>query len=117
MVEDDHLAKTNRPLRSVFRRYRRAILEFGDDIVVDPTYESYIAFSFNRPRSNASRRIANFSIGRSCFLIWLNIRPGTISDPSGLTWETGNGHTITIKDERNFDKVVLLLKQAYLRNK
>jgi len=113
MTEDEHLAKTSDHIQGVYRRYRKAIRAFGDDVTVNPTKVKYIGFVVDNGRK--SRRMANFHIGKQSLKIWLNLK--TIKDPKRLTLRTAAGHTVGVKDDQNFDYIVELLRQAYLKNK
>ena len=112
--EADHLANASNHIQSVFQRYRKGILEFGNDVLVNPTDVSYIGFMVSARRN---RRIAAFTIGKQSFKVWLHVEPGTLHDPNHLTQKTKAGHTITIRDDKNFDYIVGLLQQSYVRNK
>jgi predicted transport protein len=110
-TEADHLNKASSSIQSIYHRYKNAIVQFGGDMTVHPTEKKYIGFRVN------NRRMANFHIGKQSFKIWLNIKPGRINDPRGLTRQTKEGHTIRIEDEQNFEYVINLLRQAYAKNR
>src|SRR5215216_4555867 len=109
--EPDHLSKATNNIRSIYGRYKKAIVQFGTDVSIHPTEKKYIGFRVN------DRRMANFHIGKQSFKIWLNIKPGTINDPRKLTRKTEAGHTIRIEDDSNFEYIVNLLRQAHSRNR
>lgn len=109
--EADHLSNASTHIQSIYERYKKAILQFGNDVSIHPTEKKYIGFRVN------NRRMANFHIGKQSFKIWFNLRPGTLRDPRRLTRQTDKGHTIRIESETNFEYFVSLLKQAYVENR
>src|SRR5215471_3838894 len=111
LSEADHLSKASAYIQSIYSRYKREIMQFGNDVSIRPTEKKYIGFLAN------GRRMANFHIGRQSFKIWFNIRPGTLRDPKNLTTRTEAGHTIRIEDDSNFAYVVDLIRQAHIRNR
>jgi len=82
LSEADHLSKASAYIQSIYSRYKREIMQFGNDVSIRPTEKKYIGFLAN------GRRMANFHIGRQSFKIWFNIRPGTLRDPKNLTTRT-----------------------------
>jgi predicted transport protein len=111
MSESDHLSKASANIQSIYHRYKQAVMQFGSYVSIHPTEKKYIGFRVN------ARRMANFHIGKQSFKIWLNVKPGTLNDPRKLTRQTEAGHTIRIEDDRNFEYVVNLLRQAHTKNK
>lgn len=109
--EADHLSNTSVYIQSMYERYRKAILQFGNDVSIRPTEKKYIGFRVN------GRRMANFHIGKQSFKIWFNVKPGTMRDSRRLTRQTDKGYTIRVEDETNFEYIVGLLKQAYMDNR
>ncbi len=112
--ESDRLRKASESVRSLYRRYKAAIIEFeehGGTLTCHATAKRGITFSVN------GRRFAFFTIQKGNFKIWLKIKPGTLNDPKKLTTRTAIAHTISVHDDEHFDYIVGLIKQAYLKNK
>ena len=109
--EADHVSKASPNTRALYHRYREAVLTFGEDVTINPTETKYIGFRVN------DLRFATFHIHPGHFKIWLRIKPGSIDDARRLTNQTQAAHTMRVSDDRHFDYVVDLLKQAYVRNR
>jgi len=105
------LKKASPSIKSLYLNYKEEILKFGEGISVKPV-ERYIGFWVN------GRRFANFHIHEYRCKIWLGIEPHALKDPNNRSRETKIARTIQdIRDERDFDYIMGLIKQAFLKNK
>jgi len=113
--EEEHLQKASGEVRSLYFRYRAAIVGFGDR-------GARITWHGNKKKTRVTfevntRRFTSVTIQKGNLKFWLKVRPGSLADPKKLTRRTQVGHTISVRDDTNFDAVVGLIRQAYSRNK
>jgi predicted transport protein len=108
--EATHLSKTNHETKALYLKYREAILAFGDGIRVKPVGR-YIGFWVY------GRRFVNFHIHEQHFKIWLGIKPGSLNDPKKLTRRNQAGHTVSVRDDEQFEYIVGLIRQTYSRKR
>jgi predicted transport protein len=110
----DRLSKASDTVRSLFQRYKTAISKFealGGTVTCRPTGRGF-SFFVN------GHRLATFTIEESNLKIWLKVKPGALKDPAGRAHRTKIANTVQdIRDEHDFDYIIGLIKQAYLKNR
>src|SRR6266446_23195 len=112
--ERDRLNTASDTIRSLFERYKTAILKFdqlGGKVSCRPTGRGF-SFFVN------GRRLATFTIQENNLKIWLKVKPGALKDPAVRAHPTKIASTVQdVRDEHDFDYILGLIKQAFLRNK
>jgi predicted transport protein/predicted RNase H-like HicB family nuclease len=108
-TERDHLLKANQAVGSLYENYKRAILEFGDDVRIKPVGR-YIGYL------RAGRRFANFHVHIDHMKIWLAVKPGALRDPRNRAHITQDWNTVwDVRSREDFQYIVGLIHQAYNR--
>jgi predicted transport protein len=108
--EAHHISNASQNIKTLYQRYREAVLNFGNGITIKPT-QRYVSFRVNE------KRLVNFWIHPGHFKIWLDIKQRSINDPRQLATPTDAGHTLIVSDEQHMEYNLGLDKQAYQRNK
>jgi predicted transport protein len=108
--EANHISNASQNIRTLYQRYRDAVLNFGNDITIKPT-QKYVSFRVNE------KRFANSWIHPGHFKIWLDIKQRSMNDPRRLATPTDAGHTLIVSDDQHREYIIGLVKQAYERNK
>lgn len=114
-TEEDHLSKANDELKELYNKFRDVIMGW-DDIEVEAK-KLYIAFK-------GSRNIADVVVQSKSLKIFINLRAGELDDPKELVrnisevghWGNGD-YEITISDDTNFEYIMSLIKQSWIKNK
>lgn len=110
--EESHLSQVNDEIKELYERYREALLSF-DGMEIKPK-KKYI--SFVKEKSN----IVDFVLQKKAIKIFINLPKGKLEDLRGISRDVSNiGHwgngdyEITVKDEKNFEYILSLIRQSY----
>ena len=110
--EESHLSQVNDEIKELYERYREALLSF-DCMEIKPK-KKYI--SFVKEKSN----IVDFVLQKKAIKIFINLPKGKLEDLRGISRDVSNiGHwgngdyEITVKDEKNFEYILSLIRQSY----
>jgi len=110
--EESHLSQVNDEIKELYERYREALLSF-DGMEIKPK-KKYI--SFVKEKSN----IVDFVLQKKAIKIFINLPKEKLEDLRGISRDVSNiGHwgngdyEITVKDEKNFEYILSLIRQSY----
>lgn len=114
-TEEEHLSKASDELKELYNKFRNVITEW-DNIEVEAK-KFYIAFK-------GARNIADVVVQSRSLKIFINLRAGELDDPKELFrnisevghWGNGDYET-TISDDINFEYIMSLIKQSWIKNK
>ena len=114
-TEDDHLSNVNENIKELYEELKSRILELGDiDIDVKKVY---IAFK-------GRRNIIDVEFTKNKLRCEINMKKGTLNDPSNITIDItnighwGNGdYRVELYNKNDIDKIIPLIKQSIEVNK
>ena len=111
--EDEHTAYASETIAELYQKFRSAILNLSDGIVVKPQ-KIYIAF---KKKTN----IVDIELQKNALKIFINASIGTLNDAKGLTKDVskighyGNGdYEIKVTDDTELEYIMSLIKQVVL---
>lgn len=111
--EDEHTAYASEAIAELYRKFRGAILNLSDGIVVKPQ-KVYIAF---KKKTN----IVDIELQKHALKIFINAPIGTLNDAKGLAKDVskighyGNGdYEIKVSDDTELEYIMSLVKQVIL---
>lgn len=114
--EEDHLEGIPDEIKELYSKFKNAILNIADGIVVKPT-KWYIGFK-------AKTNFTDIHIQKKALKMWINLFQDELDDPRQLVKDVtnighwGNGdYEIQIKDDENLEYIISLVKQSYRKNK
>ncbi len=115
-TEDDHLAKGSDVTIELYERLKASLLALGTNVKVRPT-KNYIGFI-------SKTNFIDILIQKKTIKIWLNLKQGELLDDQRKAardvsnighWGNGD-YELQIPDEKDFDYIINLAKQSYIRN-
>ena len=113
--EESFFENVNIEIKEIYNKLRERILTLGD-ISVEPK-KYYIAFK-------SPRNFVDIEVQKKALKLYINMRKGTLSDPSGITSDIssvghwGNGdYIISLKDVSQLDDAIEIIRESYNSNK
>lgn len=113
--EDSHLEKADDNTKVLYKQLKNKILSLFDGVTMEPK-QTYVAFVC---RVN----FVDIIVQKSNLKLILNMKKGTLNDPKTMGRDISNvGHfgngdyEIQIKDNKNLEYVLGLIKQSYAKN-
>lgn len=114
-TEEEHLRAATEATKELYEIVKNAILSL-DDLEVKPK-KKHVGFV-------AGSNVVDVSIQKNALKMWLNLRRGELEDPRKLARDVssighwGNGdYEIALRDDRNIDYIIGLIKQSLEKNK
>ena len=115
-TEDDNLIKASDETKELYEKFKAAILNFDNDIVIKPR-KLYVAFV-------SGSNIVDIHVQKNSLKMWINLKMGELDDPKNLardvssTGHWGNGdYELHIKSDDEFEYILSLIKQSLNKNK
>jgi predicted transport protein len=114
-TEEEHISRGTDDSVELYEKLKTFLLDF-ENVSVKPK-KKYIAFV-------GASNIVDVRIQKNAIKIWLNLKKGQLDDPKKIARDVSNvGHwgngdyEIRIWNDDNFEYILSLTKQAYLKNK
>lgn len=114
-TEQDHLKNIPDNIRDIYQELKNRILEL-DDIDID-VKKMYIAFK-------GATNIIDITLNQKYLKIFINMKKGTLNDKFSIAEDVsskghwGNGdYQVILKDKKDIDLVMLMVKQSLEKNK
>ena len=111
--EDEHTAYAGESIAELYQKFRSAILNLTDGIVVKPQ-KIYVAF---KKKTN----IVDIELQKNALKIWINASLGRLNDAKGLAKDVskighyGNGdYEIKVTDDSELEYIMSLAKQVVI---
>jgi predicted transport protein len=111
-TEIDHIEKATDTIDELYGKFRGAITNLADDIVIIPK-KQYIAF--NREKKN----YCGITIFKNSLKIFINLKAGELDDPKQIAKDVSNvGHwgngdyQIQVEDDKDLEYIMSLIKQV-----
>ena len=111
-TEDDTLARANEEIKELYKKFKMAILNFGNiEIKANKFYISFIKNSVN---------VTDFEVLTKSIKITINLQKNVLNDPKEITRDMsnigkmGNGdYQIKIINDNDIEYILSLIKQSY----
>lgn len=110
-TELDHIEKTSALTAELYEKFKAAILNLSNGIEIKPQ-KYYVAF---KKRTN----VTDIAIMKKSLKLFINVKFGQLDDPKKLAQDVSNiGHwgngdyQIQVKDDKNLEYIMSLVKQA-----
>jgi len=111
-TEDDTLARANEEIKELYKKFKMAILNFGNiEIKANKFYISFIKNSVN---------VTDFEVLTKSIKITINLQKNVLNDPKEITRDVsnigkmGNGdYQIKIINDNDIEYILSLIKQSY----
>jgi len=111
-TESDHIEKATDTIDELYEKFRSAITNLADDIVIIPK-KQYIAF--NREKKN----YCGITILKNSLKIFINLKAGELDDPKQIAKDVSNvGHwgngdyQLQVETDKDLEYIMSLIKQA-----
>lgn len=111
-TESDHIEKATDTIDELYEKFRGAITNLADDIVIIPK-KQYIAF--NREKKN----YCGITILKNSLKIFINLKSGELDDPKQIAKDVskvghwGNGdYQIQVENDKDLEYIMSLIKQV-----
>ncbi len=111
--EESHLENKPDEVIELYQKYRDAILNFGDDIIVKAN-KDYLSFRVD------NNIFSDIEIQKKAVKLFINLKKDQLDDPKNICKDVseighwGNGdYEIRIIDDENIEYIMSLVKQSY----
>ena len=111
-TERDHIGKATYTIDELYEKFKSAITNLADDIIVIPK-KQYIAFNKEK------RNYCGITILKNSIKIFINLKAGELDDPKQLAKDVskighwGNGdYQIQVENDTDLEYIMSLIKQA-----